>query len=93
MVYKVCEFKGVPRMKISEETEKTTIPGSKKVLRAYDKDDKPLFDALCLQDEQVQAGTFVDRVTGEKHQADKVEEISTLMFANGKATSAHLPFK
>jgi nicotinic acid phosphoribosyltransferase len=36
MVYKVCEFRGLPRIKISEEAEKTTIPGSKKVARAYD---------------------------------------------------------
>lgn len=36
MVYKVCEFRGLPRIKFSEEKEKTTIPGSKKVFRAYD---------------------------------------------------------
>jgi nicotinic acid phosphoribosyltransferase len=40
MVYKVCEFKGIPRMKLSEETEKTSIPGCKKVLRAFDPETK-----------------------------------------------------
>jgi hypothetical protein len=35
MVYKVCEFRGLPRIKISEEAEKTTIPASKKVARAF----------------------------------------------------------
>ena len=34
MVYKVCEFKGIPRIKISEEAEKTTIAGSKSIIRA-----------------------------------------------------------
>jgi hypothetical protein len=41
MVYKVCEFMGLPRIKFSEEAEKTTIPGSKKILRAYDAEGKP----------------------------------------------------
>jgi hypothetical protein len=35
MVYKVCEFRGLPRLKLSEEVEKTTIPGSKKIVRAF----------------------------------------------------------
>lgn len=59
MVYKVCEFRGLPRMKISEEAEKTTIPGSKKVLRAFDVDSKPIFDVLCLADEEVPTGEMV----------------------------------
>ena len=51
MVYKVCEFKGVPRIKISEEPEKTTIAGAKSILRAFNTDSKPMFDILCLKHE------------------------------------------
>lgn len=51
MVYKVCEFKGVPRIKISEEPAKTTIAGAKSVIRAYNGRDQPMFDVLCLKDE------------------------------------------
>lgn len=50
MVYKVCEFKGTPRIKISEEPEKSTIPGAKCIIRAFSKS-KPVFDILCLKSE------------------------------------------
>ena len=66
MVYKVCEFRGLPRIKISEESEKTTIPGSKKVYRAFSTTDEPLFDVLCLSSEVVPETNIkvYDRVTG-----------------------------
>lgn len=51
MVYKVCEFKGVPRLKLSEEPEKTTVAGAKSVLRAFNKAGAPMFDVLCLASE------------------------------------------
>ena len=51
MVYKVCEFKGIPRIKISEEPGKSTIAGAKSVLRAYNGAGSPMFDVLCLRSE------------------------------------------
>ena len=51
MVYKVCEFKGIPRIKISEEPSKTTIAGAKSVLRAFDRAGAPIYDVLCLKEE------------------------------------------
>ena len=51
MVYKVVEFKGTPRVKISEEPSKTTIGGAKAVLRAFDADSKPVLDLMCLMAE------------------------------------------
>jgi nicotinate phosphoribosyltransferase len=59
MVYKVCEFRGLPRIKISEEPEKTTIPGSKKVLRAFNVEGEPIFDVLCLANEDVPTGEMI----------------------------------
>lgn len=35
MVYKLVEIHGVPRIKLSEEKEKITIPGKKKVFRIF----------------------------------------------------------
>jgi nicotinate phosphoribosyltransferase len=87
MVYKVCEFRGLPRIKISEEPEKTTIPGSKKILRAYDAGNSPIFDVLCLESEATPLSemTVYDRVTGQEHVAPRVEQLSTLIFSDGKA--------
>lgn len=51
MVYKVCVFKDVPRLKLSEEAEKTTIAGAKSAVRAFNKAGAPMFDVLCLASE------------------------------------------
>ena len=51
MVYKVCEFNGIPRIKISEEPSKTTIAGAKSILRAISGTGEPMFDVLCLKSE------------------------------------------
>ena len=53
MVYKLVEIKGVPRIKLSEEVEKTTIPGRKRVLRVFLREDEtPEFDVLQLENEE-----------------------------------------
>jgi len=66
MVYKVCEFGGLPRIKLSEEAEKTTIPGSKRVVRAFNDNNEPIFDVLFLADEEVPNSSekLYNRVTG-----------------------------
>jgi hypothetical protein len=85
MVYKVCEFRGLPRFKLSEETEKTTIPGSKKIVRAFSEKDEPLFDVLYLADEEVPENSdkIFDRVTGQTYSAPKLVILTQLLFQNG----------
>lgn len=51
MVYKLVDINGVPKIKLSDEKEKTTLPGEKLVLRIYDDAGKPAFDMLCLATE------------------------------------------
>ena len=72
MVYKVCEFKGKPRIKISEEPAKTTIAGAKSVLRALNSSGQPIFDVLCLKSEYdtilanpESCSVFYDRISKE----------------------------
>lgn len=52
MVYKLVELDKIPRIKFSEELEKTTIPCGKSVIRIF-KDDsiQPTLDIICLSDE------------------------------------------
>ncbi|XP_028299694.1 nicotinate phosphoribosyltransferase [Gouania willdenowi] len=47
-VYKLVEVRGRPRMKISEDPEKSTIPGRKAVYRLVDSEGRPFLDLLCL---------------------------------------------
>lgn len=50
MVYKLVLCNGLPKIKISEEKEKTCLPGEKQILRVYtaDSETKPAFDVICL---------------------------------------------
>jgi len=52
-VYKLVQFNGEPRIKLSQELVKVTIPGVKRVYRFFGGQDKktPLLDYMCLADE------------------------------------------
>ncbi|XP_061540366.1 nicotinate phosphoribosyltransferase [Phycodurus eques] len=47
-VYKLVEVRGKPRMKISEDPEKSTVPGRKSVYRLIDAEGHPFLDLVCL---------------------------------------------
>jgi nicotinate phosphoribosyltransferase len=51
-VYKLAECKGRPRMKISENIEKVTLPGKKLLYRYYDSEGNFLRDGILLEDEK-----------------------------------------
>ena len=60
MVYKLVEIGGVPKIKLSDEIEKASLPGKKKVYRVTlengrDNNDstKPSFDVICLDEEEL----------------------------------------
>ncbi|KAM4689581.1 nicotinate phosphoribosyltransferase [Discoglossus pictus] len=50
-VYKLVQVKDQPRMKLSEDLEKMTIPGSKAVYRLYDRTGHPFLDLMALESE------------------------------------------
>ncbi|XP_051731479.1 nicotinate phosphoribosyltransferase isoform X1 [Ctenopharyngodon idella] len=50
-VYKLIEVRGRPRMKLSEDPEKSTLPGRKSVYRVLDTDAHPQMDLVCLSEE------------------------------------------
>jgi len=63
-VYKlVAEKEGdtyIPRIKISENPEKITTPGCKKVVRFYDKDThKAILDLVMLENEEIPENEFI----------------------------------
>ncbi|XP_037625103.1 nicotinate phosphoribosyltransferase [Sebastes umbrosus] len=47
-VYKLVEVRGTPRMKISEDPKKSTVPGRKAVYRLVDAEGHPFLDLVCL---------------------------------------------
>jgi nicotinate phosphoribosyltransferase len=62
-----------PRMKISSNPEKSTLPGVKRLLRAYDAEGTLTGDCLCLESESVPAGPLL---TMHPHYAGSQQKIS-----------------
>ncbi|CAG0885886.1 unnamed protein product, partial [Darwinula stevensoni] len=50
-VFKLVEVNGTPRIKLSQDVEKITMPGKKSVYRLYSKDGHALIDLLMRPDE------------------------------------------
>jgi Nicotinic acid phosphoribosyltransferase len=58
-VYKLAECNGIPRMKISENIEKLTLPGKKKLYRFYDEEDKFYRDGILLDNETPESCGYI----------------------------------
>nr|XP_033790303.1 nicotinate phosphoribosyltransferase isoform X2 [Geotrypetes seraphini] len=89
-VYKLVQVKRCPRMKVSEDPEKMTLPGSKKVYRVFDSSDHPVLDLMALEEEPpLQVGQEVESfVLGtnkmEKVTAGAVEVLHRVYFRDGQ---------
>ncbi len=53
-VYKLNSIDGNPKMKISENIEKVTLPGKKQIYRIFDDEGKFYCDAIILQNEKIE---------------------------------------
>ncbi|XP_068599394.1 nicotinate phosphoribosyltransferase [Brachionichthys hirsutus] len=93
-VYKLVEVKGSPRMKICEDPEKSTVPGSKAVYRLMDAEGHPFLDLVCLAAESPpEAG--VSRTCYPLSRKDSVVTVTPAqvaclhqeVFINGQITS------
>ncbi|CAD7942995.1 unnamed protein product [Amoebophrya sp. A25] len=51
MVYKLVELNGEPRMKLSQEFTKVSVPSKKKIYRLYSSKDEPLIDLMQQESE------------------------------------------
>ncbi|MFP4198935.1 MAG: nicotinate phosphoribosyltransferase [Halanaerobium sp.] len=55
-VYKMSEYNGQPKIKLSDNIEKMTDPGNKKLIRIYDKKSGEIrADLIALKDEKISA--------------------------------------
>ena len=58
-VYKLSEINEQPKMKLSENIEKVTLPGKKQVYRCYDSDGSFYRDAILLADENPNEAEYI----------------------------------
>ncbi|NXS43651.1 PNCB phosphoribosyltransferase, partial [Balaeniceps rex] len=90
-VYKLVEVNGSPCLKLTEEEEKTTIPGTKTIYRLYDAAGHPFMDLMALEEEpSPSAGQeLAVRVLGRLGEASKVvpttvEPLHRVYFRDGQ---------
>lgn len=58
-VYKLVEMDGVPKLKVTSDIAKATLPGKKRVLRLFGSDDLMLQDVICLEEDKPGSGDTV----------------------------------
>ncbi|NXL91927.1 PNCB phosphoribosyltransferase, partial [Alectura lathami] len=94
-VYKLVEVNGSPCLKLTEEEEKMTIPGTKAIYRLYDAAGHPFMDLMTLEDEpSPSAGQeLVVHVLGRRGEATKVtpsavEPLHRTYFRDGQVCEA-----
>ncbi|XP_074942065.1 nicotinate phosphoribosyltransferase [Phalacrocorax aristotelis] len=73
-VYKLVEVNGSPCLKLTEEEEKMTIPGTKTIYRLYDAAGHPFMDLMALEEEPLPSAgqEVVVHVLGRLNEASKV---------------------
>ncbi|RAK06502.1 nicotinate phosphoribosyltransferase [Halanaerobium saccharolyticum] len=92
-VYKMSEYNGQPKIKLSDNIKKMTNPGNKKLLRIYDKDSGEIrADLISLQQEEISENqdlTLFDardtwKTTTLKKGNYRLREMMKPIFKNGK---------
>lgn len=83
-VYKLSEFDGQPRLKISDNPEKILLPGQKKIYRYYDGEGAFSFDGLLLDEEtDAEVYYFQNHPMGPMQRVRK-EELLMPVMQNGE---------
>ncbi len=98
-VYKVVAIEGeggwVPAIKVSDNPEKSTIPGDKQVWRMYDRRGRATADVLALREEELEPADMtlhhpmdlgVRRQVGP-HEISRLEPMLATVFEGGKRTA------
>ncbi|NXP08443.1 PNCB phosphoribosyltransferase, partial [Thinocorus orbignyianus] len=90
-VYKLVEVNGSPCLKLTEDEEKMTIPGTKTIYRLYDAAGHPFMDLMALEEEpSPSAGQeLMVRVLGQLGETSKVvattvEPLHRMYFRDGQ---------
>eukprot|EP00297_Palpitomonas_bilix_P024102 CAMPEP_0113890012 /NCGR_PEP_ID=MMETSP0780_2-20120614/13869_1 /TAXON_ID=652834 /ORGANISM="Palpitomonas bilix" /LENGTH=520 /DNA_ID=CAMNT_0000879281 /DNA_START=113 /DNA_END=1675 /DNA_ORIENTATION=- /assembly_acc=CAM_ASM_000599 len=91
-VYKLVEIDGKPRIKLSQDVTKVTIPGKKAVYRLLDGRDRPMLDLMQLEDDtapepgkRVLASHPFDETKRCHATPSKVVKLHTLVWDGGLA--------
>ncbi|HEX9079166.1 MAG TPA: nicotinate phosphoribosyltransferase [Desulfuromonadaceae bacterium] len=69
-VYKLVEIEGQPKLKVTSDIAKATLPGRKRLLRAFNHDGSFIQDVICLETDDIRGGeTVYDPTNPLQHKA------------------------
>ncbi|HSL40172.1 MAG TPA: nicotinate phosphoribosyltransferase, partial [Desulforhopalus sp.] len=90
-VYKLVAIDGQPKMKITSDTAKATLPGSKRVFRVCTADGGFLQDVVCLEGDEISSGaTVYDPTNSLRHtilpEGIHLTELQRTVMVDGRRT-------
>lgn len=94
-VYKLVEVDGQPKLKVTSDIAKATLPGKKRILRALGADGGMIQDVICLEDDDNPCGgdTVCDPCNPLQYTTIPTDvtlhELRRVMMENGCRTSHH----
>jgi nicotinate phosphoribosyltransferase len=69
-VYKLVRYEDQPKLKVTSDVTKSTIPDFKRLIRVSSDDGRFIMDVMCLEDEELKAGDIVfDPTSPIRHKA------------------------
>lgn len=91
-VYKLVGIEGQPRLKVTSDLAKATLPGKKRLLRALTPGGDFIQDVICLADDDARGGDTVhDPANPLQHtqlpQGARFVEVRRLVMENGRRTN------
>ena len=91
-VYKLVEIEGEPKLKVTGDIAKSTLPGKKHVLRFVNPGGGFIQDVICLEGEQIQSGDTVYDPTNPLHHSmlppdARVKEFRGVVMSGGSRTA------
>lgn len=91
-VYKLVAADGQPKLKVTSDISKATLPGKKQLLRAIGEDGHFVQDVVCLQDDRIQGGDKVfDPINPLQHTTlppgCRLYDLRRVVMENGRRTN------
>ncbi|MBK5274977.1 MAG: nicotinate phosphoribosyltransferase [Desulfuromonadales bacterium] len=97
-VYKLVEIDGQPKMKLTSDIAKASLPGKKRVMRAVEPDGGFIQDLVCLESDTVPAGgTVYDPTNPLRHTivppGARLTELRSVVMEGGQRLEEREPLK
>jgi len=97
-VYKLVRFEDRPKLKVTSDITKSTVPDRKRVVRVIDRDGIFIMDVMCRETEELKSGDIVYDPTNPSRNKPvppdvRFEEIRSAVMENGKVVQPSPPLE